>query len=81
LGEQPRLGNRAGLLSSPARHCGETGCCINSTSVWKARAPTMKYLTKEQQKVLCVILFLLLTGLAVKTWRTTHPPKQATQQR
>ena len=39
----------------------------------------MKYLTKEQQKVLCVILLLLLTGLAVKTWRTAHPPKQAAQ--
>jgi len=37
----------------------------------------MNYLTKEQQKVLCVILLLLLTGLAVKTWRTAHPPKQA----
>jgi hypothetical protein len=37
----------------------------------------MKYLTKEQQKVLCVILFLLLVGLAVKTWRTAHPPQQA----
>ena len=35
----------------------------------------MKYLTKEQQKVLAVILLLLLTGLAVKTWRTAHPPK------
>jgi hypothetical protein len=35
----------------------------------------MKYLTKEQQKVLCVVLVLLLTGLAVKTWRTAHPPK------
>ena len=33
----------------------------------------MKYLTKEQQIVLCVIIFLLLTGLAVKTWRTAHP--------
>lgn len=37
----------------------------------------MKYLTKEQQKVLCVIVLLLLTGLAVKTWRTAHPPKLA----
>ena len=35
----------------------------------------MKYLTKEQQKVLTMILLLLLTGLAVKTWRTAHPPK------
>lgn len=36
----------------------------------------MPFLTKEQQKVLCVILLLLLTGLAVKTWRTAHPPVQ-----
>jgi hypothetical protein len=34
----------------------------------------MKHLTKEQQKVLCVIILLLLTGLAVKTWRRAHPP-------
>lgn len=33
----------------------------------------MKHLTKEQQTVLCVVLFLLLTGLAVKTWRIKHP--------
>jgi hypothetical protein len=33
----------------------------------------MKYLTKDQQKVLCVVLLLLLIGLAVKTWRTAHP--------
>jgi hypothetical protein len=41
--------------------------------------PAMKYLTKEQQKVLCVILLLLLTGLAVKTWRIAHPSQQAAQ--
>ena len=40
-----------------------------------APIPRMKYLTKEQQTVLCVIILLLLTGLAVKTWRTAHPPK------
>ncbi len=40
----------------------------------------MNFLTKEQQKVLCVILLLLLTGLAVKTWRTAHPPKNLTGQ-
>jgi hypothetical protein len=52
---------------------GET-FCRNSGSLFPV---PMKYLTKEQQKVLCVILFLLLVGLAVKTWRTAHPPKQA----
>jgi hypothetical protein len=36
----------------------------------------MKYLTKEQQKVLCVVVLLLLVGLAVKTWRTAHPPNR-----
>ncbi len=36
----------------------------------------MKYLTKEQQIVLCVILLLLLTGLGVKTWRTAHPKSE-----
>lgn len=39
----------------------------------------MKYLTKEQKKVLGVVLLLLLTGLAVKTWRTAHPPHAAVQ--
>ena len=43
------------------------------------QSQAMKYLTKEQQKVLGVILLLLLTGLAVKTWRTAHPPKTAAQ--
>lgn len=36
---------------------------------------SMKYLTKDQQTVLCVIILLLLTGLAVKTWRAAHPPR------
>lgn len=34
----------------------------------------MNFLTKEQQTVVIVTLLLLLTGLAVKTWRTAHPP-------
>jgi hypothetical protein len=40
----------------------------------------MNFLTKEQQKVLCVILLLLLTGLAVKTWRLAHSPKALTRE-
>jgi len=31
-------------------------------------------LTKQQQLFLCVVLLLLLTGWAVKSWRTAHPP-------
>jgi len=34
----------------------------------------MIHLTKHEQLVLSVILGLLLTGWAVKAWRTAHPP-------
>jgi len=34
----------------------------------------MLNLTKQQQTFLCVVLLLLLTGWAVKAWRTAHPP-------
>jgi hypothetical protein len=33
----------------------------------------MKYLTKEQQRVLIVVVLLLLSGLAVKVWCVKHP--------
>ena len=35
---------------------------------------TMNRLTKHEQLVLCGVFGLLLVGLAVKTWRTSHPP-------
>jgi hypothetical protein len=34
----------------------------------------VNFLTKQEQMVLCLIFVLLLTGWAVKTWRTAHPP-------
>jgi len=34
---------------------------------------TMFDLTRQQQMFLCAVLFLLLTGWAVKAWRTGHP--------
>jgi len=34
----------------------------------------VNYLTKQELLVLGIILGLLLTGLAVKTYRTAHPP-------
>jgi len=37
----------------------------------------MKGLTRQEQFVLCVVLGLLLTGWAVKAYRTAHPPMQA----
>jgi hypothetical protein len=34
----------------------------------------MNRLTRQEQMVLCVVLGLLLTGWAVKTWRSAHRP-------
>jgi len=34
----------------------------------------MKWLTKQELAVLLMVLFLLLTGLAVKTWRMAGEP-------
>jgi hypothetical protein len=39
----------------------------------------MNYLTKQEQTVLCIVLVLLLTGWAVKTYRTAHAPGAAVQ--
>jgi len=33
----------------------------------------MSFLTKQQQQILLWVLVLLLTGWAVKTWRSTRP--------
>ncbi|MFO1477065.1 MAG: hypothetical protein U1F98_10490 [Verrucomicrobiota bacterium] len=41
----------------------------------------MNRLTKQEQLVLCVILGLLLTGWAVQTYRTAHPPSVEIGQR
>ncbi|MGA2786629.1 MAG: hypothetical protein ABSF60_03800 [Verrucomicrobiota bacterium] len=39
----------------------------------------MNHLTKQEQTVLCIVLGLLLTGWAVKTYRTAHPPAAVVQ--
>ncbi|HEY4416918.1 MAG TPA: hypothetical protein VGO57_14610 [Verrucomicrobiae bacterium] len=39
----------------------------------------MNYLTKQEQLVLCIVLGLLLTGWAVKTYRLAHPALAAVQ--
>jgi hypothetical protein len=31
-------------------------------------------LTKQEVQVLCLLTFLLITGLAVKAYRAAHPP-------
>jgi hypothetical protein len=40
----------------------------------------VKNLTKQEQMFLCIVLGLLLSGLAVKAWRTAHPPPAVVQQ-
>ena len=48
-------------------------------------APRFRYLvpvnrlTKQEQLVLCIVLGLLLTGWAVKTYRAAHPSTAMTQ--
>ena len=37
----------------------------------------MKWLTRQEQTVLFTLLFLVLLGLAVKTYRTAAPPPPA----
>jgi hypothetical protein len=39
----------------------------------RAYIDAVKFLTKQEQMALCLIFVLLLTGWAVKTWRTAHP--------
>jgi len=37
----------------------------------------LKNLTKQEQFVLCLILLIIMTGWAVKVYRTAHPPLAA----
>jgi len=39
----------------------------------------MNRLTKQEQMVLCIVLGLLLTGWAVKTYRATHRKGQSVE--
>ena len=39
----------------------------------------MNWLTKQEQLVICLIVGLLLTGLAVKYYRAAHPPVTSSQ--
>ena len=36
----------------------------------------MLNLTRQQQLVIVLVIFLFLTGWTVKAWRTAHPPGQ-----
>lgn len=34
----------------------------------------MWYLTRQQRRVLCAVVLILVCGWAVKAWRLAHPP-------
>ena len=39
----------------------------------------MIHLTKQEQLVLCMLVLLLLTGWAVRSYRIAHPPAQVNE--
>jgi hypothetical protein len=39
----------------------------------------MNWLTKQEQMVVCIVIGLLVTGLAVKYYRTAHPDTTLSQ--
>lgn len=41
----------------------------------------MKFLTRQEQMVLAIVMGLLLTGLLVKFYRAAHPATAAIQQK
>jgi hypothetical protein len=39
----------------------------------------MNWLTKQEQFIICIVIGLLVTGLAVKYYRTAHPATTSRQ--
>ena len=39
----------------------------------------MNWLTQQEKTIICIVIGLLLTGLAVKFYRTAHPPMTSSQ--
>jgi len=39
----------------------------------------MNWLTKQEQLVICIVIGLLMTGLAVKYYRAAHPATTSSQ--
>jgi len=65
-------------LSAESRYAIHLNAMIAVTPLFHY-IPSMFRLTKQEQLVLCVVLGLLLTGWAVKTYRTAHPPATMTR--
>jgi hypothetical protein len=69
-------------LDAMPRHC-QILDSLSDFPLWTGRLattlPCVHGLTKQEQMVLFIILGLLLTGWAVKSYRTAHPPAQAAE--
>jgi hypothetical protein len=52
---------------------------IVAMAPWFRYLVPVNHLTKQEQLVLCIVLGLLLTGWAVKTYRAAHPPAAVTR--
>jgi hypothetical protein len=53
---------------------------VLATAVKPGYISAVNRLTKQEQLFLIVVLGLLLTGWAVKAYRTAHPPAAAVQE-
>jgi hypothetical protein len=74
---------RKNLILAAMRRYRRTLLPLSDLPLWTDPLPTtlpcVRGLTKQEQMVLCIILGLLLTGWAVKSYRTAHPPAQAAE--
>jgi hypothetical protein len=66
-------------LAKIKRLPGQTRHAVVAVPPIRHYSVTVSRLTKQEQLVLCVVLGLLLTGLAVKTYRAANPPSAASQ--
>ena len=70
------------MVGAAASGLWPTSCChsaiVNQSALYWTFA-CVNRMTKQEQMVLCIIIGLLLTGWAVKTYRAAHPPAQAAE--
>ena len=74
---------RKHLILAAVRRYRQTLLPLSDLPLWTdplpSTLPCVRGLTKQEQMVLCIILGLLLTGWAVKSYRAAHPPAPAAE--
>ena len=63
----------AASLEPPPGHCKIKAVALLAEMRLCHYIARVNYLTKQEQLVLCIVLGLLVTGWAVKAYRTAHP--------